>query len=114
METKLNNELIRATSPEDEKKCEPKRNSKEELIAKIIQVAQSNEITLQHSDTKLKRMTKQQLTEFLGEVVETAMRNEMARQVGAKPGLGGFANDARYLREGDREVHEHFFTELRI
>ena len=86
METKLNNELIRATSPEDEKKCEPKRNSKEELIAKIIQVAQSNEITLQHSDTKLKRMTKQQLTEFLGEVVETAMRNEMARQVGAKPG----------------------------
>ena len=87
METKLNNELIRATTAsDDEKKSEPKRNSKDELITKILQVAESNEIKLQHSDTKLKRMTKPQLTELLGEVVEAAMRNEMARQVGAKPG----------------------------
>ena len=86
METKLNNELIRAV-PEEEKKADcPKRNSKDELITKILQIAEVNEITLKHSDTKLKRMTKQQLAELLGEVVETAMRNEMARQVGAKPG----------------------------
>ena len=86
METKLNNELIRAVPEEETKKAEPKRNSKDELITKILQIAEVNEITLKHSDTKLKRMTKQQLAELLGEVVETAMRNEMARQVGAKPG----------------------------
>ena len=38
------------------------------------------------SDTKLQRLTKQELNELLAETVEKAMRNEMARQVGARPG----------------------------
>ena len=51
MEAKLNNELIRAV-PEDEKKADgPKRNSKDELITKILQIAEVNDITLQHSDS---------------------------------------------------------------
>ena len=88
MDIKLNNELLKSTS-DDEKtnKDKPKkRNSKEELIDKIIQVAEQNQITIRHSDTKLKRMTKQQLNELLAETIEKVMRDEMARQVGAKPG----------------------------
>ena len=63
-----------------------KRNSKQELINKIVQVAEQNELVLELSDTKLQRLTKQQLNELLAETVEKAMRNEMARQVGAGPG----------------------------
>ena len=87
MDQKLNNELLKSGPSDDEKKEKPrKRNSKDELIDKIVQVAEHNNITLPHSDTRLKRMTKQQLTELLAELVEKAMRDEMARQVGAKPG----------------------------
>ena len=83
-DNKLNNELLQ--KKEEEKDASPKRNSKQELIQKIITVAKDNEIPLELSDTKLQRMTKQQLSELLGETVEKAMRNEMARQVGARPG----------------------------
>ena len=86
MDTKLNNELLKVSSDDEKKEKPRKRNSKEELIDKIIRLAEHNNIPLLHSDTKLKRMTKQQLTELLAETIETAMRNEMARQVGAKPG----------------------------
>ena len=80
---KLNNELLK--KQEDEKSL-PKRNSKQELINKIVQVAEQNDLPLELSDTKLQRLTKQQLNELLAETVEKAMRNEMARQVGARPG----------------------------
>jgi len=87
MDSKLNNELLKATSDDEKSGDKPKkRNSKEELIDKIIQVAEHNEIKIEHSDTKLRRMTKQQLNELLAVVLEKAMRDEMARQVGAKPG----------------------------
>ena len=87
MDIKLNNELLKSTSDDEKKEDKPKkRNSKEELIEKIIQVAEHNKIVIKHSDTKLKRMTKQQLNELLAETIEKAMRDEMARQVGAKPG----------------------------
>lgn len=101
MDSKLNSELLRATAPE-EKKQEPKRNSKGELIDKIIQLAEQNSITLELSDTALKRMTKQQLNEKLAEVIELAMRNEMARQVGARPG----AADAVIALGALRMVHD--------
>ena len=81
---KLNNELLK--KHDDEKASPPKRNSKQELINKIVQVAEQNELPLELSDTKLQRLTKQQLNELLAETVEKAMRNEMARQVGARPG----------------------------
>ena len=87
MDAKLNNDLLKASSDDEKKGDRPKkRNSKEELIDKIMQVAEHNTIPIPHSDTRLKRMTKQQLNELLAEVIEKAMRNEMARQVGAKPG----------------------------
>ena len=56
------------------------------LIQKIIQLAEQNEITLKYSNTRLKRMNKQELNEMLAGVAEDVMRNEMAKQVGAKPG----------------------------
>ena len=95
MEAKLNNELIRATD-------KTKRNSKDELIQKIIQLAENNDIPLKMSDTKLRRMNKQQLNELLAEVVETAMRNEMAKQVGAKPG----ATDSVIALGALRMIHD--------
>ena len=60
----------------------PKRNSKGELIRRILDIAEKNEIELEYSDTKLKRMTKQQLMEVMGEVMEKAMRSQMAQQMG--------------------------------
>jgi hypothetical protein len=103
MDNKLNNELLKASSDDEKKGEKPrKRNSKEELIDKIIQVAEHNKITLLHSDTKLKRMTKQQLNELLAETVEKAMRDEMARQVGAKPG----ATDSIIALGALRMVHD--------
>ena len=53
-DNRLNNELLKN---EEEKNASPKRNSKQELIQKIIHVAKENEITLELSDTKLQRMT---------------------------------------------------------
>ena len=84
MENKLNNELLK--EPEDEKEKTVKRNSKDELIKKIIELSKNNDVKLEHSDTKLRRMTKQQLNELLASVVERIMRDEMCRQVNAKPG----------------------------
>ena len=80
---KLNNELLKK---EDTDPAVPKRNSKQELMKKILMVHEENDMTLELSDTKLQRLTKQQLNELLAETIERAMRNEMARQVGARPG----------------------------
>ena len=103
MDSKLNNELLKSTSDDEKKEEKPKkRNSKEELIDKIITVAEHNNIPIPHSDTKLKRMTKQQLTELLADLIEKAMRDEMARQVGAKPG----ATDSVIALGALRMVHD--------
>jgi hypothetical protein len=87
MEDKLNKELLLAEdSDEKRENKEPRRNSKDELITRIIQIAEVNEIPILHSDTKLRRMTKPQLSQLLADLVEKSIRNEMAKQVGAKPG----------------------------
>ncbi len=124
---KLNNELLKEPEGEKEEK-QPKRNSKDELIHKIVELAKNNEIKLP-SDTKLRRLTKQQLNELLASTVEQVMRDEMCRQVKCKPGaadsvialgalrmihdlcppygyeLNGFADSVRAVREGgDRRV----------
>ena len=96
---KLNNELLKKKV---DKNDIPKRNSKEELISKIVHLAQQNDVTLELSDTKLQRLTKQQLNELLADTVEKAMRNEMARQVGARPG----AADAVIALGALRMVHD--------
>ena len=56
---KLNDELLKKEkTPEGEK---PKRNSKEFIIDKIVQVADENDLELNVSNTRLKRMSKEKL-----------------------------------------------------
>jgi len=78
--TKLNDELLKPSSAPTE---EPKRNSKEFLIERIVSVAEENNLELNISNTKLKRMSKPRLQKMLGEMVEDVVKNEMAAQVGA-------------------------------
>ena len=87
-DTKLNDELLLDGNVEDEKSAEPKRNSKDDLMAKIISVCADNELELEHSNSKLRRMTKQQLCKILAEKIEEGVKSQMAKQVGAKPGCG--------------------------
>ena len=83
----LNEELLQSTGPPtDEKPVEPKRNSKDDIITKIIKCAEDNHITVEHSNTKLRRMTKQQLNKLLAETIEKGMQNQMAEQVGVQRG----------------------------
>ena len=77
---KLNDALL--DGKEEDK--EPKRNSKDDLISKILRCAEENDVRLEHSNTRLRRMTKQQLIELLAEVMEKSVRSQMAAQVGAK------------------------------
>ena len=78
----LNDELLQ---PEAEEK-HSKRNSKDDLIRKILRICEEKDIELEESDSKLRRMTKPQLLALLAEKIETAMQNSMAEQVGVKPG----------------------------
>ena len=79
---KLNDELL-----QKEKKGEdPKRNSKEYIIEKIIQVAEENDLELNVSNTRLKRMSKEKLHQMLGEICEDAVKTQMAAAVNAPKG----------------------------
>ena len=80
---KLNDELLKKERPTDDK---PKRNSKDFLIERIFQVADENDLELNLSSTKLKRMSKEKLQALLGELCEDAMKTQMAQAVGAKSG----------------------------
>ena len=83
----LNEELLQSTGdPVDDKSVEPKRNSKDDIIAKIIKTAEAHNITLDYSNTKLRRMTKTQLNKLLAETIEKGMQNQMADQVGVSRG----------------------------
>ena len=78
---KLNDELLKKEkTPEGEK---PKRNSKEFLIDKIVQVADENDLELNVSNTRLKRMSKEKLQQMLGEMCEDAIKTQMAAAVNA-------------------------------
>ena len=70
-----------------EEKVEPKdakRNSKSELIQRILDLVKKNNIEIDYSDSKLKRMTKTQLQEVLGTVMEKIMQSQMADQLGCE------------------------------
>ena len=70
-----------------EEKVEPKdakRNSKSELIQRILELVKKNNIEIDYSDSKLKRMTKTQLQEVLGTVMEKIMQSQMADQLGCE------------------------------
>ena len=79
----LNDELLEsAGDPVESKSAEVKRNSKDDIITKIIKCAEDNHVTVDHSNTKLRRMTKQQLNKLLADTIEKSMQNQMAEQVG--------------------------------
>ena len=83
---KLNSELLRADEEENRTSPEkPKRNSKEDIIQKIHKVVDQYELEFPYSDTKLKRMTKQGLTELLAQQVEEGVKRDMAKSVGVDP-----------------------------
>ena len=77
-----NEELINdeksETAPE-----KSKRNSKGELINRIVELSEKNKIDLEYSDTKLKRMNKTQLQQILADQMEKIMKAEVAETVGA-------------------------------
>ncbi len=77
---KLNDELL---APEQKVQEEPKRNTKEWLIEKILMMADENDLELSISNTKLRRMSKVQLQKLLGELGEKVVKQQMAASVGA-------------------------------
>ena len=83
----LNDELLESLEPDVEQaEQQPKRNSKDDLIGKIIACCADNEIDLEYSNSKLRRMTREQLCRVLADKIERGVKCQMAAQVGAKPG----------------------------
>ena len=78
---KLNTELLEPPKPET---TEAKRNTKEALIDRILQVAEQNDMELTFSNTKLRRMSKDKLGKLLGELTEEVVKRDMANAVGSK------------------------------
>ena len=75
----LNEELL--NSKGDDEKEEPKRNTKESLIDRILSVCEEHNLELTVSNTKLKRMSKPSLQKLLAELVEDLMKKQMAEAV---------------------------------
>jgi len=77
---KLNDDLLKVEKPDDEP---TKRNTKEWLMSKILQLADDNGLELSCSNTKLKRMNKKELNQLLGALMEEVSKQQMARAVGS-------------------------------
>ena len=97
----LNNELLDA---KEEKKDdpEPKRNTKEALIDRILSICEEHNLELTVSNTKLKRMSKTALQKLLGELVEDLMKKQMVAILAADKGPVGMHAAAPYCRS--REI----------
>ena len=65
--SELRDDLLAAAHPVEtpDEDGPPKRNTKQALIEKIIEVSQKEGIPLEHSNTSLKRMNKQKLSNLL-------------------------------------------------
>ena len=86
-DSSLNNELLNAGEPPRKgDDAQAKRNSKNALIEKIVQVSDKYGLEVAYSDTKLKRMNKGQLAKVLAEVIEESVKIDMCKQVGCEPG----------------------------
>ena len=86
-EPDLNEELLAAAAQEHAivpEAKEPKRNSKQGLIDKILEISEREGIPLTCSNTKLKRMNKQQLSELCADLIEQGIRKKMARAVNSE------------------------------
>lgn len=88
-EKKLSNQLLNAEEPTTGSPEKPKRNSKDSLRSNILKVVEKYDLELGYSDTKLKRMNKEQLTRVLAEVMEESVKIDMAKAVGVDPRGGG-------------------------
>ena len=51
-----------------------------------MQICEENDLELLQSNSKLRRMTKNQLAALLAEKIELTVKQQMAEQVGVKPG----------------------------
>ncbi len=89
--TRLVNELLREADSDKKPQspAKPKRNSKEELLQKIIGIVEKYELEFNYSDTKLKRMNKVELQKILAAVVEQGVKHDMAKAVGVDPRAHG-------------------------
>ena len=79
----LNEELL-APVPEPTGTDPPKRNTKAALIARILEIAEQNDLELTVSNTQLRCMNKTDLHKLLGEIVESGVKQRVAQSVGAK------------------------------
>ena len=79
----LNEELLEAEETVEQPEQAPRRNSKQSLIDKILELSERDNIPLEHSNTKLKRMNKQQLAQLCADMIEKGLRKKMAQTVGA-------------------------------
>ena len=77
----LNDALLAA--PEEQQ--EPRRGTKDALISKIVRLHEEQNVPLEVSNTKLKRMSKKELAGLLGSMLQKAATSQMARQVGVDP-----------------------------
>ena len=80
----LNEALLATEAPLPSPPEEPKRNSKQALIDKILEISERDGIPIEHSNTKLKRMNKNQLAQLCADLVEKGIRKKMARSVRAE------------------------------
>ena len=88
---RLVNELLREADSEKKPQspAKPKRNSKEELLHKILGIVEKYELEFSYSDTKLKRMNKVELQKILAAVLEQGVKHDMAKAVGVDPRAHG-------------------------
>ncbi len=90
LEKKMNNELLRDETPEDQKEAvKPKRNSKDDLTRKILAVVEKYQLDFSYSDTKMKRMSKTELQQLLATVLEQCVKIDMAKAAGVDPRSNG-------------------------
>ena len=75
-------ELVEAKEEPIEEKKSPKRNSKLELIDKIITLSEDVDEPVLESDSQLRRMSKRQLTEKLAGLVEKKIEFEATKMLG--------------------------------
>ena len=81
-EQHLIDELVEAQEEPIVEKKSPKRNSKHELIDKIIALSEDVNEPVLESDSQLKRMSKRQLTDKLAGLVEKKIEFEATKMLG--------------------------------
>ena len=77
---RLNEELLKKPRVAEE---QPKRNTKDALIDRILLMAEENNLEIMVSNTKLKRMSKPALQKLLGEMLNECMKKQIAETVKA-------------------------------